>query len=133
MRLKLREDPWEWRKFTGAALVALWMVAGLMWYRGRLPLRSVQAAGILSLVIAAAAIFRPRWLRGFYRLAMTLGFYLGQGVGRLLLAFVFILVVVPLGLILRWSGKDLLRLQRGPEGSSYWHAARARSRFDRQF
>ena len=133
MRPRLKEDPREWRKFAGASLVVLWLVAGLLWRRGTLSLRSLEVGGIVSLLVAGVAAFRPRGLRGLYRVAMTLGFHLGQMVGRLLLALVFILVLVPLGLALRLSGKDLLRLRRDPANASYWQPARPSSPFDRQF
>jgi hypothetical protein len=133
MRPRLKEDPREWRKFTGASLAALWILTGLLWHRDALPLRSLQAVAILSGFIALVAGFRPRALRVFYRLAMTLGFHLGQGIGRLLLALIFLLVVAPLGLALRLSGRDLLHLRRGPKDSSYWQPARSISPLDRQF
>jgi hypothetical protein len=133
MRPRLKEDPREWRKFAGAALAALWLVTGLLWHRGRLPQHALQALGVLSLLVVGVMGLRPHWLRALYRPAMTFGFYLGQGVGRALLALAFVLVFVPLGLMLRLTGKDLLRLKRNPGAATYWEAARRPSPFDRQF
>jgi len=133
MKPRLKDDPREWRKFTGASLAALWLLTGLLGYRGRLPAQAVPVLGVFSAVVIGILVLRPRWLRAFYRPAMTAGFYVGQAVGRVLLALVFVVVVVPLGLILRAAGKDLLGLRRHPGAATYWQPARAPSPFDRQF
>jgi hypothetical protein len=49
-------------------------------------------------------------------LAVVLGFF----VSRFLLAVIFYLVVTPIGLIMRLSGKDLLDMKL-KDRDSYWH------------
>ncbi len=133
MRPKLKEDPREWRKFAWAALAALTIVAALLWRRGTLSAVGFGAVAGLAALLALGVALRPRPARPFYRAGMTVGFYLGQVIGRVLLAGVFLLVLTPLGLILRLAGKDLLRLRRDPRRASYWEPARFTSHFDRQF
>jgi len=133
MRPKLKEDPREWRKFAWAALAVVAIVAVVLWRRGALGAGGFLAVIVASLLLAIAATLRPRPVRPVYRAAMTVAFYLGQVMGRLLLALAFLVVVTPLGVALRLGGKDLLRLRRDRRSASYWRSARFTSEFDRQF
>jgi hypothetical protein len=45
----------------------------------------------------------------------------------------FILILTPLGLILRLAGKDPLQLKRPPDAGTCWHQARESSSLDRLF
>ena len=82
MRLKLKEDPREWRRFalTGCA-VAGGLVCLLLW-RGRIkPDAFFWIVGALVL-IGGSAVLRAQWFRLPYRVAMTVSFRIGQVVGR---------------------------------------------------
>jgi hypothetical protein len=133
MKPKLKEDPREWRKFAWAALAVLAIVAMVLWRRGALSLEGFLSVAGAVLLLAVGAALRPQSVRPVYRVAMTAGFYLGQVMGRLLLTLAFILVVTPLGVMLRIAGKDLLRLRRDRRSASYWQPACFTSHFDRQF
>lgn len=133
MRLRLKEEPNEWRRFALVAAAAAALLSALACRRGILPFnpwRLVLGAIALLLVVA---LWRPRLVRPVYRTAMTLSFHAGQVVGRLLLTLVFIFVVTPLGWGLRRCGKDLLRLRRDPAASSYWRPAAPRGRLEHSF
>lgn len=133
MQPKLKEDPREWQKFTLVMSLALMLVFYLL-YRRRWVSIEVTFWTFLGLggVIVAGAIF-PRWFRGFYRAGMTASFHVGQFMGRVLLGLVFWLVITPLGLWLRWMGKDLLKTRRDSSASSYWQPAKTEREFDRLF
>jgi hypothetical protein len=64
---------------------------------------------------------------------MTASFHVGQVTGKVLLTVFFLLVVTPLGLLLRITGKDLLGLKRNLEDASYWRDSRPPGPLDRQF
>jgi hypothetical protein len=127
MQLKLKESPKEWLKFT-AVMALLAGVLSFMIYRPAFPF--VLVAALLTLIVCA---IQPRWFRGFYRAGMTVSFHVGQVMGRILLTFVFLVVVTPMGLLLRLFGKDLLQLKRPPVASSYWRPAKTSNQFDRMF
>lgn len=78
---------------------------------------------------------RPRWFRPFYRGGMTVGFRIGQVVGRVLLALCFLLILVPIALLLRAQRRDLLELRRNPDATTYWKPkpARQNQRLDRAY
>jgi hypothetical protein len=133
MRLKFKEDPREWRKFTWLTLVGFTLLSSLLRWRKVLPgsvwLSLLGLFGLLAVVCA----FRPTWFRGYYRTTTRVGFHVTQFVGRVILFLVFLLVVTPLGLCLRLAGKDLLRLRRDTKAESYWQPARPPGPLDRLF
>ena len=70
---------------------------------------------------------------GFIGVGTTLFFYLGQAMGTLLLFLFFILVLTPLGVILRLLGKDLLRLKKQQDVDTYWQTTRGTGGHDKMF
>ena len=133
MKLKLKEDAREWRKFTLAALAGLAALGGVLCWRGVVPGRWLvwwlAALGVALL----AVLLRPAWFRGFYRAGATAGYHVGQFMGQVLLVLFFFLVLTPLGLALRLAGKDLLRLKRDRSADSYWQPAPRESQLDKMF
>lgn len=133
MQPKLKENPSEWFKFTAVMAATAAVLATLLWRRHLLGTSGLGTiAALLALGVAACAL-KPRWFRGFYRAGMTASFHAGQVMGRILLSIVFLLVVTPLGLILRLTGKDLLQLRCDPKAATYWCKAAAPGPLDRQF
>jgi hypothetical protein len=124
-KLRLSEDPREWRKFGLSLAAAGGLLLGLLAWRGAVAsdaaLRLAAAPALLALLALAA----PPALRPVYRGGLRLGHALGQVVGRVLL--------VPLGLLLRLLGKDLLARRRPPPGAGLWHPARPRGDLERLF
>jgi ABC-type xylose transport system permease subunit len=132
MRPKLKENPREWLKFTLSFSVALAIVATLLWQRGTLGMPAFLAVVAVLVVADLFCLARPAWFRGVYRAGMTVSFYLGQVVGRVLLSVFFFCLLTPLGLLLRLMGKDLLKLKK-PPSDSYWQPAKPAGELDRQF
>ena len=134
MKLKLKEEPKEWLKFTAVMAVAASVVAVLLHRRkliGAETLAVIAIAIAIALAVCACGI-RPRWFRGFYRVGTTASFRVGQALGWLWLTLFFLLVLTPLGLLLRAFGKDLLAMKRR-KADTYWRAAQPPGGFDRQF
>ncbi|MFQ5954428.1 MAG: SxtJ family membrane protein [Kiloniellales bacterium] len=96
-------------------VIALW----LLW-DGRTP----RWWALVALVVAAAflvpAIAAPRLLRPLNHLWHRFGLGLTRFISPIVLAFLFYLVVTPIGLVMRLAGKDPLRLQWEPKADSYW-------------
>jgi len=68
----------------------------------------------------AVALLWPDLLAPLNRLWMKLGLLLNKLVSPLILGVMFFLVIVPMGLLMRLIGMDLLRLKLQPEAESYW-------------
>lgn len=133
MKLKLKESPREWQKFTGVlCLMAALLTAVAIRRHWVAPGAWKPVAAILAVLIVTS-LAKPFWFRGVYRVGMTASFHVGQVMGRILLSVFFLVVVTPLGWALRLSGKDLLNLRRAPPGASYWKPAKEGKVFDRMF
>lgn len=133
MKLKLKENPREWQKFAAVLCVLLGGLTYLGFRKGWVPREAFPfVGGLVGLILISSWIF-PRAYRGIYRTGMTMSFRVGQVMGKVLLTLLFFLAVVPLGLLLRLLGKDLLQLRRLPPGASYWQSARDGRDFDRMF
>ncbi len=133
MKPKLKEEPREWLKFTAVMEVLAGALAVSLHWKKVIPRPAL--VGVLVFLVAALLLCwsRPRLFRGFYRAGMTASFYVGQVMGRVLLTFFFLLVLTPLGLLLRLMGKDLLKLKRPANAATYWTESRPNHHFDRQF
>jgi hypothetical protein len=133
MKLKLKEDPREWRKSVLFGALGLALLSSLLRWRRVLP-AVVWIAVLMVLTLAALlAVCCPRWFRGYYRFTSRAGFYITQFLGRILLTIVFLVLVTPLGLLLRMLGKDPLRLKRPKAAETYWTTAKPGSPLERLF
>jgi len=130
---KLKENPKDWLKFTVVCCVVGMLIVRGVERRGILGHDLALALFAVALATLVLCIVRPTWFRGFYRAGMAVSFYVGQVVSRILLTVLFLLVVTPLGLLLRLFGKDLLQLKRKPAKESYWETVSRPQNLDRQF
>jgi hypothetical protein len=133
MKLKLKEEPKEWRKAAWMSALGLALLSSLLRWRRVLPVTAWAAVLCLLAVLAMAAALRPRWFRGYYRFSTKLGFGLSQMAGCAVLALLFFIIITPLGLVMRILGKDPLRLRRPAGTESHWSAVRQKSLLDRLF
>ena len=70
--------------------------------------------------LVLAALAAPRILTPLNRGWMLLALALSKIITPVVMGIVFIATVVPIGLIARLMGKDLLKLRLEPEAKSYW-------------
>jgi hypothetical protein len=77
-------------------------------------------AGGIAVIFLLVALAKPALLAGLNRQWMKLGLLLGKIVSPIALGILFYGVITPLGVILRLSGKDPLRLKYDASGDSYW-------------
>ncbi len=133
MKLKLKEEPKEWRKAARMSALGLAILSSLLRWRRVLPPPARGWVLCVLAALAAAAALRPRWFRGYYRFSAKLGFAISQMAGRVVLLFLFFIVVTPLGLVMRMLGKDPLRLRRPAGVQSYWSEVRQKTSLERLF
>jgi hypothetical protein len=74
----------------------------------------------LAAVFATAAFLIPRALQPLNWIWFKFGLLLHHVVNPVIMAVMFYGAILPMALLLRALGKDLLRLKREPEGASYW-------------
>ncbi len=133
MKLKLKEEPKEWFKFTVVMALMAVIVTALLIRSKVLPPLALLYVGILLHFTLVSCWMRPRWFRAFYRAGMTCSFRVGQTLGFVWLSIFFLLLLTPLGWLLRLAGKDLLGLKRAPGTTTYWKPSRPPGPFDRMF
>jgi hypothetical protein len=74
----------------------------------------------VAAAFAAVALVVPRLLHPLNLVWFKLGLLLHRVVNPVIMAVMFYGAMLPMALLLRWLGKDLLRLKREPETASYW-------------
>ena len=74
----------------------------------------------LAVAFAAAAAVAPGVLAPLNRIWLKIGLALHKVMTPLIMGLLFFLVVTPIGLIMRATGKDILRLKRSAAEKSYW-------------
>ena len=92
-------------------------IGGYQWFTGSGLYLWLLLPGVALAVIGLAApgllhVLNVAWTR--------LGVLLGKIVTPLVMLLVYITTIVPIGLIMRLAGKDLLGLKRAEAGASYW-------------
>lgn len=133
MQPKLKENPREWQKFTAVMVLMVEVICLALHRRGMMHTTAMGVAAVALLLVVLASLVRPQSFRGFYRSGMTVSFHVGQVMGGILLSVFFLLVVTPMGLVMRLFGKDLLELKRDKSAKTYWRPARSNPNFDRMF
>jgi saxitoxin biosynthesis operon SxtJ-like protein len=112
---------------AGAILLAL-----ALWLRfhGR-PTPLVAGLLILSALFLLLGALAPTWLSPVFRGWMAFGGFLGRMNTALILTLTFLLILTPLGLIMRLFKRD--PMARRIEGATYWRKPRTHSRADKHF
>jgi hypothetical protein len=75
----------------------------------------VVAAAFLALGLLWTAPLRP-----LNRAWLKLGLLLSKIVSPIVIMVLFYAAVTPIGVLMRWTGKDPLRLRRNAAAASYW-------------
>ena len=74
----------------------------------------------VAMAFGVIALIAPKLLAWPNRLWLRFGLLLHRVISPVALALIFYVAVMPVGLVLRLLGKDLLRLRRRPEATTYW-------------
>lgn len=84
--------------------------------RGEVRLWALMVAAVFAVI----AITVPSILTPLNKAWMRLGLLLHRVVNPIVLGLMFLIAIVPIGLLMRLIGKDLLRLKFSRDASSYW-------------
>lgn len=74
----------------------------------------------VAVAFAGLALLAPKLLKGPNLVWFKFGMLLGAIIAPVVMFLVYITTFLPIGLILRATGKDLLHLRRDPEAETYW-------------
>lgn len=107
------------------ALIALWPLfhgAGPRWW-----------AGGLALAFLAASLLRPQLLHPLNRAWFLFGMLLGRIMTPIVMFLIYVLTIIPIGLILRAMGKDPMSRRFDAAAASYWLKHPGAGSMKRQF
>lgn len=79
-------------------------------------------AAVIAIVFAVVALLWPKRLGALNRLWLKFGLLLHAVVSPLVLALIFYVAIVPVGLLKRVFGNDTLRLKADRTANTYWIA-----------
>lgn len=108
---------------VGGILLAILLVRiGLGWWSsGAVALGWVEwVLGGVGLPLILLGLVAPATLAPLNRGWTKLGLLLFKIVNPIVLGLIFLVTIIPIGLLLRAFGKDPLRLKFDPEAKSYW-------------
>ena len=117
--VKARPSPKVLRQFAGIWLVSFLVLAAQNQFLKSRP----AAASVLAMVALAVGLPGLAWPRAVgwvFSGTMVLAFPIGWCVSNVLLAVIYFGVITPIGLVLRWIGRDELGLKPAPGQGSFW-------------
>ena len=87
---------------------------------------------IVSLIFLILGILNSNLLKPFNKIWFKFGMFLGNIVSPIIIGLVYFLVVTPTGFLMRFLGKDLLKLKKN-KNNTYWLAKNYKSNMKDQF
>ncbi len=106
------------KSFGRTFFVVFSVLAGIFAWKANLALGAGFAAA--AVVFLALAYLAPRLLRPLNRAWLAFGLVLHRIVNPTVMGLLFFVVITPIGLLMRLSGKDPLSLRWDAEAASYW-------------
>lgn len=116
------------RIFVAVLSLAAMIFSALSWIKGG---ASYKYLVPMVAVFFAIGMFSPLTIKPFYELWMKVAHVLGKIQSTLILTVVFLLILIPMNLLLRLLGKDLLDEKIDLNISSYWKQKEEKSNSDR--
>lgn len=89
------------------------------WLRDGYGIVELVLGGVGLCLVVLALVWAPS-LAGLNRAWTKLGLLMFKVVNPVVLALMYLVTIVPIGLIMRASGRDPLRLKLDPSASTYW-------------
>ena len=105
-------------KFGITISIILLMIAGFLFWKEKESFQIFLAIGIFLFL---AAIALPTVLKPVYWIWMIFATILGWIMTRVILSLLFYITLSPIGLILRFFGKQFLELRWDQSKESYWN------------
>jgi hypothetical protein len=107
----------ELKEFGFVMALVLVAITGLLFWKHS-PIGNITLAFVAYFIVSA--IFCPKSLRKPEAVWMKLGTAIGVVVTHFILTAMFLVVITPLGVILRLFGKQFLELKPDPLAKTYW-------------
>lgn len=112
------------------------LIFGLLfavWFLFKKQLGTAWTFGIGGAFCFLSSQFVPAVARMVYGFWMAIAWLLGQIITPIIMGALYYLVITPIGLVLRLTGHDRLRLKTPADATTYWTACKSSPAYDRQF
>ena len=106
------------RQFAGLFLVIFGGMAGWRWLHGRHDTSTILL-GAAAVIVGIPGMIAPALVRPIYTGWMIAAFPIGWTVSRIILGAIFYVVITPIGMIFRLSGRDAMQRKRRSQ-ATYW-------------
>jgi hypothetical protein len=93
------------------------IMAALSWWRGHIAWHYTLPIAVVFLVIAYTY---PRLLGPLNKAWLKLGLLMFKVVNPIVMGLLFFVTITPIGVVMRMTGKDFLRLRLDKNAKSYW-------------
>ena len=110
----LRQFALAWLVVVGALGVNQWLFRG----NAQLGVVLLLAAG----VVGTAGLIRPQVVRWIFVVSSIAAFPVGWAVSQVMLLILFVIVISPVALLFKITGRDRLGRKRMPERQTYWNS-----------
>ena len=114
----IKSEKSDLRKFGLLIGIILIIIAGLLFWKEK---ESFQTFFIVGTLLCLLGLVIPTILKPIYWIWMFFGTILGWIMTRIILSFMFYLILTPIGLISRLFGKEFLELRMNKSKASYWN------------
>lgn len=116
---KLQPNTRDYRNFSIGTSILFILLAVYAFYKG-FDIRLVYGFSGLGVFIFLFAFVYPQIIKPIYFFWMKFAYVLGEVNTRIILFLVFVLTILPIGLLFRLFGKDLLDTKLDNSKDSYW-------------
>ena len=106
------------RQFAAAWLLFFGLVAVREYHRGHH--LTGEIVGVVAVVVGAIGLIKPPCVRWIFVTWMVLAFPIGWLISQLMMLLMYYVILTPVALLLRLTGRDLLLRKPRSNRSSYW-------------
>ena len=117
----IKESNKDLRKFGLTVGFALVIIAAVLFYFEK---SSTVYFALIGTILILTAVIHPKTLRLLNKVWMSLAILLGFVMSRVILTFLFYLVLTPIGILAKLVGKKFLDLKYDKTAETYWENRR---------
>ena len=114
----IKSEKSDLRKFGITVGIILLVISGFLFWKEK---ESFQIFLSIGIILFLTAIVIPVVLKPFYWIWMVFATILGSIMTRVILSLLFYVMFTPIGLALRFFGKQFLELRWDKSKDSYWN------------